>query len=108
MIRDNELETCRTCRCWQRYDGEGQDDRLGACRLHPPVIVDTTSRLGRSTQPETSDVSWCGDWREWHGEPEGIKLELEEDEMRDEIDIDIIEAGAITIEGSSVDTKNEE
>jgi len=58
------FQFCESCIFWKSDSGE--------CRLHAPVVVNTTSERGSSVRPVTKSYDGCGD-----GEPikpEGGKL----------------------------------
>lgn len=54
-------ERCEGCRFWCT-----RDDKEGACRFNPPVVVQVSS-MGYVTSsgclfPQTSRYQWCGKW----------------------------------------------
>ena len=59
------LETCETCRHWERLD------QTGRCRRYPPTVVERKGYLAYRF-PETAETERCGEW--WpRAEPEDVE-----------------------------------
>lgn len=59
-------QSCATCCWWHPWETwesrHGGEIKLGECRRHSPVILDTA--LDSYEFPRTDPDVWCGDWEE--------------------------------------------
>jgi len=59
LLMTTEREKCANCRFW---DGEFSDC-LALCRRNAPVVIDDLNiEEYPGVWPETTGISWCGEW----------------------------------------------
>ena len=57
--------TCGDCGYWLEIVAPRpiEQERIGACRRYPPVVLRDTEREQHTTTPIVAESGWCGEWR---------------------------------------------